>query len=145
MVPGAPARTLNLVMTPLLGDFRLPPAKPVSELTSTRVHGLETVGPPSSLQVCGGAELSGCLFSFAPNLKAGLMAGKTRSPVAASATGSAIRFIVLSLHVVGAGVSITLDSVSALMGLLDRLRREREPVQTTVAGTLQGDARAMRT
>ena len=31
------------------------------------------------------------------------------------------------------------------MGLLDRLRREREPVQTTLAGTLQGDARAMRT
>src|SRR5437763_599803 len=108
--PGPPARTLNAVITPFLGAVRCPPARPVSELTSTRVHGLAS-SPPSSAQLCAGAELSGCLFSFAPNLNARLVAGKSMSPVAASAVPITIRFIVLSLRVVRgyATARITLD------------------------------------
>src|SRR4051812_30914813 len=57
-LPAAPARIRIFVSLPSLGEVRWLSTSPVSDAIRTRVHGLE-ISPPSWLQSCGGAELSG--------------------------------------------------------------------------------------
>src|SRR2546423_372312 len=94
MEPGPPARILNWVTTPSFGDLRFPPAKPFSELMSTRVQGLAGPTLLSCAQLRGGFELLGSRLIWAPNWNAELAAGSAMRPTAAnSAERIAIRFI----------------------------------------------------